>query len=131
MADSTGEESRFTGLLTGRAVRRLRTKHPTDLASVVLGLTTTRHYIYKLRPSKNVSNWPARSRGRIRPRLVSVSAECRLNGPPPLDRPRSTPATVVIKRAFHRHKAGGEQFRSVTVFQVPGAASLSLSAGKS
>ena len=94
-----------------RAVPGLTTEDPTDLVSVDAGLTTTRHFVYKLRPRKNGSNSPARQRGRITPRLVSVSAECRLNSPPPLDRLVFQRVGLVVKRAFHRHKAGGGQFR--------------------
>ena len=85
--------------------------HPAELVSVVLGLTTTRRCLNTTRPSENVSRWPARSRGRITPRYVSVSAQCRLNSPLPLDRHVFPWARVVFKRAFHRRKAGGGQFR--------------------
>ena len=59
------------------------------------------------RPSITSTTEAAVRRGRIRPRLGSVSAKCRLNVPLSLDRAGFRLSALVDKRAFHRHEAGG------------------------
>ena len=71
-------------------------------------LATTPDRFRETRPSSSVSMEPARRRGRIEPRAVPVSAKCRLNSPLPLDRLDFRALQVVVKPAFHRHKADGE-----------------------
>ena len=77
--------------------------------SVDAGLTTTRHFVYKTAAEEKRFQLDGAAEAESAPRLVSVSAECRLNAPPPLDRTVFQRGPVVVKRAFHRHKAGGGQ----------------------